>query len=120
MKTMLGAKRYQSIARVSIFSIVVAVIAAMMGCTSTQGDLTPFRSIGTRVTSMAESSENTITYDGDLIIDGYEEFLIENCTWIQKGNIISVNVNQLIPFKFLKNPDTGFFTEPYCLSKFGP
>ncbi|MGQ9546737.1 MAG: hypothetical protein ACUVTR_06240, partial [Dehalococcoidia bacterium] len=50
------------------------------------GGVVPLSAEGREVTVLqAGSSGNVTTYEGDLIIDGYEEFVIENCTWIQKG-----------------------------------
>jgi hypothetical protein len=87
VKATLGSWRYHHATRISIFLIAVALIVGMVGYALTQCNLTIPRVAGAEVTTMAESSENTTTYDGDLVIDGYEEFIIENCTWIQKGNI---------------------------------
>jgi hypothetical protein len=88
---------------VSIFLVMVALIAGMVGFPADLGLAPAFqyglpipKIVGAEVTTMAESSENVTTYDGDLIIDGYEEFLIENCTWIQNGNIYVRGHGQLI------------------------
>jgi hypothetical protein len=37
--------------------------------------------------SLASSYENVTTHQGDLIIDGTQTFVIENCTYIETGNI---------------------------------
>jgi hypothetical protein len=71
----------------TIFLIIAALLVlglALPGCST----VVPFTSESTKVTALqAQSSGNVTTYDGDLIIDGYDEFVIENCTRVQKGNI---------------------------------
>jgi hypothetical protein len=103
MKTIPSSKRNHYTARVSIFLIMVALIAGMVGFPVNLGLARPFQDglgipevIGAEVTTMAQSSENITTYDGDLIIGGYEEFVIANCTWIQKGNIIIRDYGKLV------------------------
>ena len=81
-------------------SIVFLIMAALLvlglvlsGCSA----VAPFNTEGKEVTAFqAESSGNVTTYNGDLVIDGYEEFVIENCTWIQKGNIYVKDHGELI------------------------
>ena len=71
--------------RIVVLTIAILMVIGLVlpGCTV----VAPSSAEGKEVTALAQSSGDVTTYEGDLIIDGYEEFIIEACTWIQKGNI---------------------------------
>ena len=80
--------------RIVFFTIatLLAIGLVVPGCTAAaQSD-----SGVLAVTALAESPENGTTYEGDLVIDGYEEFVIEDCIWIQRGNIYVRDHGELI------------------------
>jgi hypothetical protein len=103
MKMIPNSRKRRYVARVGILLIVIALITGIIDFPADLGPAQPLehalgiqRVAGAEVTTMAQSSENITTYDGDLIIDGYEEFVIENCTWIQKGNVYVRDMAKLI------------------------
>jgi len=66
MKTILGSRRDQSLARLSIFLIAVALIAGMVGCAPVQYDLTVSSTEGGQVTT---PGEDTFTYDEGTVVN---------------------------------------------------
>jgi hypothetical protein len=46
--------------------------------------------------SLTSSYNNITTHEGDLVIDGTQTFVIENCTYIQTGNIYVTNSGTLV------------------------
>jgi hypothetical protein len=49
-----------------------------------------------RIASQKSTYENVTTHEGDLIINGTQTFVIENCTYIQTGNIYVTDSGKLI------------------------
>jgi hypothetical protein len=70
--------------------IVSGFILALLvvGMFSFSGNLgTECNSENSKVSSPISAYENVTTHEGDLIISGTQVFAIENCTFIQRGNI---------------------------------
>ena len=87
MKTILGSRRDQSLARLSIFLIMAALIAGMVGCGPIQYNLTVSSTEGGEV---IEPGEATFTYDGgtlvNLVAEADEGYQFVNWT----GNVSAI------------------------------
>lgn len=87
MKTILGSRRDQSLARLSIFLIMAALIAGMVGCSPIQYNLTVSSTEGGDV---IEPGEATFTYDGgtlvNLVAEADEGYQFVNWT----GNVSAI------------------------------
>jgi hypothetical protein len=56
----------------------------------------PNTSPSLRNSSFVATYDNVTTHEGDLIIDGTQTVIIENCTWIQNGNIFVKDFAKLV------------------------
>jgi len=69
-------------------TVIVAVILVGLFSSSTKLSMIDGTSGSNRAfASLVSDYQNVTTHEGDLIIDGTQVFVIENCTFIQTGNI---------------------------------
>ncbi len=76
-----------------MFLLLLAIgLLSNLGHSSTSREIYSFG----RIASQTSAYENVTMHEGDLTINGTETYLIENCTYVQTGNIMAQDWTTLI------------------------